>query len=290
MLLLGHRAGDDDGLAGFQAGPRQVEHLGRLHVGEGPEHLLEFRQVGEAGEPASRPQAGAVGGDLHRVDDFAERGRPGVEMLQPRLLSPSGSRNRCILGMGVLLLGHRASSTVGLRLERCSIPHGNVLAQPGHGMGVLFAALNRSRPSVAAQALGIAEAAFAEACAYANARNAFGRPLIGFQTTQIALADLATRLALTETWLMHVARLVDAGTPDLVTEASILKLSAADLAMDAADRALQLHGGYGYVRGHVVERLFRDAKLTQIWEGTNEIQRLQISRAFKDTGGHGIRW
>jgi butyryl-CoA dehydrogenase len=87
-----------------------------------------------------------------------------------------------------------------------------------------------------------------------------------------------------------VARLVDAGTPDLVTEASILKLSAADLAMDAADRALQLHGGYGYVRGHVVERLFRDAKLTQIWEGTNEIQRLQISRAFKDTGGHGIRW
>ena len=83
VLLLGHRAGDDDGLAALQARTRQVEHLGRLHVGEGPEHLLEFRQVGEAGEAASRPQARAVRGDFHGVDDFAEGGRPGVEMLQP---------------------------------------------------------------------------------------------------------------------------------------------------------------------------------------------------------------
>jgi len=188
-------------------------------------------------------------------------------------------------------LGHRASSTVALRFEGCSVPRANVLAEPGHGRKVLFAALNRSRPSVAAQALGIAEAAFAEACKYANVRNAFGRPLIEFQTTQIALADLATRLALTESWLLHVARLIDAGADELVTEASILKLSAADLAMEAADRALQLHGGYGYVRGHVVERLFRDAKLTQIWEGTSEIQRLQISRAFRDpTGAQAIKW
>ena len=90
VLLLGHRAGNDDGLAAFQAGPRQVEHLGRLHVGEGPEHLLEFRQVGEAGEAAARPQARTVGGDFHRVDDFAEGGRPGVEMLQPAALQPLG--------------------------------------------------------------------------------------------------------------------------------------------------------------------------------------------------------
>jgi hypothetical protein len=90
VLLLGHRAGNDDGLAGFQARPRQVQHLGGLHVGEGPEHLLEFRQVGEAGEPAARPQARAVRGDFHRVDDFAEGGRPGVEMLQPAAPQPLG--------------------------------------------------------------------------------------------------------------------------------------------------------------------------------------------------------
>ena len=90
MLFLGHRAGDDDGLAALQARTRQVEHLGRLHVGEGPEHLLEFRQVGEAGEPASRPQSRPVRGDFHRVDDFAEGGRPGVEMLQATALEPLG--------------------------------------------------------------------------------------------------------------------------------------------------------------------------------------------------------
>jgi len=188
-------------------------------------------------------------------------------------------------------LGHRASSTVSLRFDHCFVPRANLLGAPGQGMEVLFAALNRSRPSVAAQALGIAEAAFEEACSYANTRFAFGQPLIGFQATQIALADLASRLALTERWLVHVAGLVDSGLQDLVTEASILKLAAADLAMDTADRALQLHGGYGYVRGERVERLFRDAKLTQIWEGTNEIQRLQIARAFRSPKGErSLQW
>ena len=104
VLLVGHRAGNDDGLAALQAGPRQVEHLGRLHVGEGPEHLLEFRQVGEAGEPAAWPQARTVRGDFHGVDDFAEGGRPGVEMLQAPALEPLGveeSLHRVHLDHGV---------------------------------------------------------------------------------------------------------------------------------------------------------------------------------------------
>ena len=93
------------GLPPSRRGRGRFEHLGRLHVGEGPEHLLEFRQVGEAGEPASRPQARAVRRDLHRVDDFAEGGRPGVEMLQARgSCSPSGSRNRCIVYISTIVL------------------------------------------------------------------------------------------------------------------------------------------------------------------------------------------
>ena len=89
-MLVGHRAGNDDRLAALQAGPWQVEHLGRLHVGESPEHLLEFRQVGEAGEAAAWPQAVTVRGNFHRVDDFAEGGRPGVEMLQAPAPEPLG--------------------------------------------------------------------------------------------------------------------------------------------------------------------------------------------------------
>ena len=105
VLLLGHRAGNDGGLAAFQAGPRQVEHLGRLHVGEGAEHLLEFRQVGEAGEAARGRRPAPSGRDLHRVDDFAEGGRPGVEMLEAAApQSPSGSRKRCIVYISTIVL------------------------------------------------------------------------------------------------------------------------------------------------------------------------------------------
>ena len=96
------------------------------------------------------------------------------------------------------------------------------------------------------------------------------------------IADMAAKLAMTEAWLNYVGSLVDAGTTDIVVEASILKLQASDLAMEIATNAVQIFGGYGYLQESRVERLFRDAKLTQIWEGTNQIQRIQIGRAFVD--------
>ncbi len=177
-------------------------------------------------------------------------------------------------------MGHRASSTAALAFEDCLVPRANLLAGPGAGLPLLLASLNKSRPSVAAHALGIARAAFEDAVAYVNERRQSGRRIVEFQGIQFLLADLAAELALCETWLWHVARLIDAGAADFAAEASMLKLRASDLAMRMATEAVQLHGGYGYIRGCLAERLMRDAKITQIWEGTNQIHRQIIGRSL----------
>ena len=177
-------------------------------------------------------------------------------------------------------MGHRASSTATIAFDECRIPRRNLLGEPGEGLAILLASLNRSRPSVAAQALGIARAAFEDAVAYINERRQSGRRIIEFQGIQFLLADLATELAQCEAWLWHVARLVDAGAQDFGIEASMLKMRASDLAMRIATEAVQLHGGYGYCTDYRVERLMRDAKITQIWEGTNQVHRQLIGRSF----------
>jgi acyl-CoA dehydrogenase len=160
------------------------------------------------------------------------------------------------------------------------VPRANLLGGPGAGLSLLLASLNKSRPSVAAHALGIARAAFEDTVAYVNERRQSGRRIIEFQGIQFLLADLAAELALCEAWLWHVARLVDTGVSDFGPEASVLKLRASDLAMRMATEAVQLHGGYGYCTDYRVERLMRDAKISQIWEGTNQIHRQIIGRSL----------
>ena len=177
-------------------------------------------------------------------------------------------------------LGLRASSTAALAFEGVRVPRGNLVLGPGEGLKVLFGALNKSRPSIAAHALGIARAAFGDAVAYIGQRRQSGRRIVDFQGIQFMLADLATELAQAELWLDYVAGLVDEGLDDIGIEASMAKLSASDLAMKAADMCVQLHGGYGYIREYRAERLLRDAKITQIWEGTNQIHRQLIGRSF----------
>jgi len=177
-------------------------------------------------------------------------------------------------------MGIRASSTAALAFEGCRVPRANLLGKPGDGLALLLASLNKSRPSVAAHALGIARAAFGDAVDYINERRQSGRRIAEFQGIQFLLADLAAELAQCEAWLWHVARLVDGGAHDIGVEASILKLRASDLAMRIATEAVQLHGGYGYCKDYRVERLMRDAKITQIWEGTNQVHRQLIGRSF----------
>ncbi|MGZ5117589.1 MAG: acyl-CoA dehydrogenase family protein [Burkholderiales bacterium] len=177
-------------------------------------------------------------------------------------------------------MGLRASSTATLAFDNCRVARANLLGNPGDGLKILLASLNRSRPSVAAHALGIARGAFEDALLYINERSQSGRRIIEFQGIQFMLADLATDLAMCEAWLWHVARRVDAGAIDFGVEASMLKMRASDLAMRITTDAVQLHGGYGYCKDYRVERLMRDAKITQIWEGTNQIHRQLIGRSF----------
>ena len=177
-------------------------------------------------------------------------------------------------------MGLRASSTAALAFDNCRVPRANLLGNPGDGLKIMLASLNKSRPSVAAHALGIARAAFEDAIGYINERKQSGRKIVEFQGIQFMLADMATDLAMCEAWLWHVASMVDSGAADFGVEASMLKMRASDLAMRIATDAVQLYGGYGYCKDYRVERLMRDAKITQIWEGTNQIHRQLVGRSF----------
>jgi len=180
-------------------------------------------------------------------------------------------------------MGHRGSSTAALAFNGCRVPRANLIGEPGQGLKVLLASLNKSRPSIAAHALGIATAAFKDTVGYMNERRQSGRRIIDFQGNQFTLADLATDLAMAESWLDYVGGLVDDGATDFGLEASMAKMRASDLAMRMTTEAVQMHGGYGYCRDYRVERLMRDAKITQIWEGTNQIHRQLIGRSFAVT-------
>jgi alkylation response protein AidB-like acyl-CoA dehydrogenase len=178
-------------------------------------------------------------------------------------------------------MGHRASSTVSLSFDGCRVPRANLIETPGQGLPILLASLNKSRPSIAAHALGIARAAFRDMLGYANERVQSRRKIIEFQGNQFTIADLASELALVENWLDYVAELIDDGAEDFGLEASIAKLRASDLAMKMTTEAVQTYGGYGYISEYRVERLMRDAKVTQIWEGTNQVHRQLIGRSFR---------
>jgi acyl-CoA dehydrogenase len=177
-------------------------------------------------------------------------------------------------------LGIRGSNTVALTFDGCRVPKRNLLCEPGMGLRILLASLNKSRPSIAAHALGIAHAAFSDAINYINERRQSGKKIFEFQGIQFMVADLVAELALCQSWLWNVADIVERGEEDFGIEASILKMRASDLAMRMTTDAVQLLGGYGYCREYRVERLMRDAKITQIWEGTNQIHRQLIGRSF----------
>ena len=168
-----------------------------------------------------------------------------------------------------------------LAFDGCRVPRANLVGEPGTGLETLLASLNKSRPSTAAHALGISRAAFRDMIDYTNEREQSRKRIIDFQGNQFSIADLASELALIERWLDYVAELVDGGCDDFVLEASIAKLRASDLAMRMTTEAVQMHGGYGYCTDYRVERLMRDAKVTQIWEGTNQVHRQLIGRSFR---------
>jgi alkylation response protein AidB-like acyl-CoA dehydrogenase len=175
-------------------------------------------------------------------------------------------------------LGIHGSPTVALHFTDCEIPFENRLGEEGGGFPIALRTLQQSRPTIGAQAVGIAQAALDAACAYARERRAFDQPIAAFQGIQFMLADMAVATHASRLTVHHAAALIDRGETDTAMEASIAKCLASDTAMKVATDAVQILGGYGYTREFPVERYMRDAKVTQIYEGTNQIQRMIIAQ------------
>ena len=174
-------------------------------------------------------------------------------------------------------LGLRASPTVQLSFDEMRVPAANLLGEPGQGFGYALASLDNGRLGIAAQALGIARRALEHAVAYADERRQFDRPIRQFQAIQFKLADMAVRVHAARAMLHTTAIAKDRGEP-ITLYSSISKLLASETAMQVTTEAVQIFGGYGYVKDYPVERLLRDAKVTEIYEGPSEIQRLVIAR------------
>ncbi|MDR5709605.1 MAG: acyl-CoA dehydrogenase [Armatimonadota bacterium] len=180
-------------------------------------------------------------------------------------------------------LGINASSTCEVRLEDCRIPRENLLGSRGQGFRIAMHTLDGGRIGIAAQAVGIARAALEDALAYAQKRVQFGRRLVDFQAIQWKFADMSTRIEAARLLTYRAAWLRDRGSPHTL-EASVAKLFASETAMWAAHQGMQVFGGYGYLRDYPAERHFRDARVTEIYEGTSEIQRFIIARRLLEGG------
>ena len=176
-------------------------------------------------------------------------------------------------------MGWHASDTRPLSFADCRVPAGNLLGERGQGLQQFLRVLDIGRIGVAAMAVGLAQGAFDEALAYAKSRNAFGRPIATFQAVSGKLADMSTEIEAARLLTYKAARLKDAGRP-FGLEAAQAKLKSGLVALHAADDAVQIHGGYGYIEEYPVCRFYRDAKILTIGEGTDEIQRLVIARAL----------
>ncbi|HKX17589.1 MAG TPA: acyl-CoA dehydrogenase [bacterium] len=207
----------------------------------------------------------------HGVSAFiAERGDPGLSV-----------------GKVERKLGIHASSTAEIVLQDCRLPADRLLGEEGTGFTVAMATLDGGRIGIAGQALGIARAALEDSVAYAKDRRQFGRPIAEFQATQWKIADMATRIQAGRLLMYRAAWIRDQGRRHTL-EASMAKLFASETAMWAATHAVQIYGGYGYIQDYPVERHFRDAKITEIYEGTSEVQRLVIARQVLGALDHAV--
>ncbi len=176
-------------------------------------------------------------------------------------------------------LGQHASDTAQIRFENCRVPVANRLMDEGMGLKIALSGLEGGRIGIASQAVGMARAAFEAALRYSRDRSSFGQPIFNHQAVQFKLADMATQIEVARQMIWHAAALKDAGRPCL-KEAAMAKLFASEMAERVCSDAIQVHGGYGYVRDFPVERIYRDVRVCQIYEGTSEVQKILIGRAL----------
>ncbi|RVU43287.1 acyl-CoA dehydrogenase family protein [Rubrivivax rivuli] len=176
-------------------------------------------------------------------------------------------------------LGQHASDTAQINFENCRVPAENLLGEEGMGLKIALSGLEGGRIGIASQALGMARAAFEAALRYSKDRTSFGQPIFQHQAVQFKLADMATQIEVARQMIWHAAALKDAGQPCL-KEAAMAKLFASEMAERVCSDAIQVHGGYGYVSDFPVERIYRDVRVCQIYEGTSEVQKILIGRAL----------
>lgn len=191
-----------------------------------------------------------------------------------------GDRPGFRLGKVENKMGIRGSQTGELVFEDCAVPAGNLLGKEGEGFKLALATLDRTRPGIAAQALGIAQGALDFAAHYARQRMQFGKPIFDNQGVQFLLADMDIQVEAARQLVYHVGEIMDRGEQQFGRESAIAKTFASDAAIRVTNDAIQVLGGYGYMKEFPVERMMRDAKITQIYEGTNQIQRIVIARAL----------
>lgn len=205
----------------------------------------------------------------------AQRGAGGISAFVVEKGTPGFTVGKLEKKMGI-----RGSPTVELVFENCRIPAENLIGPEGDGFKIAMQVLDKSRPGIAAQALGIATGALEYATNYLKERVAFGKPLAQQQGLQFMLADMKTEVEAARLLLYEAARKCDEGAPDITTWAAMAKLKCGDVAMSVTTDAVQLLGGFGYSTEYPVERMMRDAKITQIYEGTQQIQRIVIARSM----------
>jgi short/branched chain acyl-CoA dehydrogenase len=219
--------------------------------------------ITNAGTPISRVVSiTAVTGEDEISNLLVENGTPGYEPGPP-----------------LKKMGWHASDTRGLSFQSCRVAPDALLGERGRGLQQFLEILDGGRISIAAMGLGLAQGAYEQALAYAKERNAFGRPISRFQAVQFKLADMATEIAAARHLTYHAAWLKDRGRP-FAQAAAMAKLYTGELARRVANESLQIHGGYGYMEEFPISRFYRDAKILEIGEGTNEIQRLVIARGL----------
>jgi len=262
--------------------------------------LLAGKKIGSfcLSEPASGSDAGAMTTTARRDGNFyilhgakmwvTNGGYAGTYVVFAKTNPEAGSRGisafiverefpGIIIGKKENKLGLRASDTRQISFDNCKVPVSNLLGRENEGFRYAMQILDGGRIGIGAMAVGLAQAAFEKAAAYSKERKAFGQQIAEFQAIRWYLADMATEIHAARLMVHHAAQLKDAGKP-FVKEAAMAKLFASEMAMRACTKAIQVFGGYGYIMDYPVERYWRDCKLTEIGEGTSEVQRLVISR------------
>jgi hypothetical protein len=280
-------------LLGYGSDAQKEEFLKPLARGEmlGAFALTEPQAGSDAGAITTRAEKSGAHYVLNGVKQFITSGK-NAELAVVFAVTDKAARNKGISafvvptstpGYKVARLedktGQRASDTAQIVFEDCKVPAANRLAGEGMGYRIALANLESGRINVAAQATGMARAAFEAALAYAQERKSMGKTLFEHQAVNFRLADMATQVEAAHQMYLHAARLRDAGAPCL-KEASMAKLFASEMAEKVCSDAMQIHGGYGYVADFPVERIWRDVRVCKIYEGASDIQRLVIGRSL----------